>query len=154
MTMNDTADSPQYLLAATTTRKAETYVEWNDSNKTMAKIQSILTDMAFKKSQIEKEMEAAQTKYLKKMSVALRRSFLERFHFPMMLARGEFICYYGPKETKVFYYEGQPFAVEKQGMNVSSDGNAFCGVVYSCIDTIFNDLPLRNIIKAYMEPKI
>ena len=153
--MKDTTDSLQYLLDRNITKKADTYVEWNDSNKTMAKIQSILTDMAFKKSQIEKEMETAQTKYLKKMGVALRRSFLERFHFPMMLARGEFICYHcGPKETKVFYYEGQPFAVEKRGMNVSSDGNEFCGVVYSCIDTIFNDLPLRNIIKAYMGPKI
>lgn len=152
--MKDTTDRLQYLLDRNITKKADTYVEWNDSNKTMAKIQSILTDMAFKKSQIEKEMETAQTKYLKKMGVALRRSFLERFHFPMMLARGEFICFYGPKETKVFYYEGQPFAVEKRGMNVSSDGNTFRGVVYSCTDTIFNDIPLRNIIKAYMEPKI
>lgn len=153
--MKDTTDRLQYLLDRNITKKADTYVEWNDSNKTMAKIQSILTDMAFKKSQIEKEMETAQTKYLKKKSVALRRSFLERFHFPMQLARGEFICYHcGPREIKVFSYEGQPFAVEKQCINVSSDGNTFCGVVYSCTDTIFNDIPLRNIIKAYMELKI
>lgn len=153
MTMNDTVDSLQYLLDKEITRRAGIDVERNDSNMTMEKIQCTLTDMVFKKSQIEKEMETAQTKYLKKTSVALRRSFLERFHFPMQLARGEFICYYGPNKTKVFYYEGQPFAVEKQGMNVSSDGNTFCGVVYSCIDTIFNDIPLRNIIKSYM-PKI
>ena len=107
--------------------------------------------MIFKKSQIEKEKESAQKKYLKKMEVGIRRCFLKRFHFPMMLAQGEFIRFDLTSKIKVFYYEGQPFAMENQCIDINTDGNTFCAIYNSCVEPIFNDILLREYLKAQMD---
>ena len=149
--MKDTTDRLQYLLDRNITKRAETYVEWNNPNKAITEIQSTLTDMIFKKSQIEKEKETAQKKYIKKMNVGLRRCFLKRFHFPMMLARGEFICFDLKSKIKVFYYENQPFAMVKKCIDINSDGNTFNAIISSCVEPIFNDVLLREYLKAQMD---
>lgn len=155
--MSDTIDSFMMAFAPIIEQKAMKKEDLNpnpwpeDSGEAMKRIQSVLTDMAFKKSKIQQEMEAAQERHIRKFGIALRRCFLERFRFPMMLARGEFICFHGTSEVKVFYYEGQPFAAEKRGLEVNTDGNEHCGTVYSRIYTIFDDFPLRTIIKTFMD---
>lgn len=158
--MSDTIDSFMMAFAPIIEQKAKKKEDsktgpWpEDPDEAMKRIQSVLTDMAFKKSNLQKEMEAAQKRHIRKFSIALRRCFLERFRFPMMLARSEFICFYGTSEVKVFYYEGQPFAAEKRGLEVNTDGNEHCGTVYSRIYTIFDDFPLRTIIKTFMDPEM
>lgn len=149
--MKDTIDSLQYRLDRNITKRAETYVEWNNPNKAIAEIQSTLTDMIFKKSQIEKEKETAQKKYLKKMEIGLRRCFLKRFHFPIMLARGEFIRFDLTSKIKVFYYEGHPFAMENQCIDIDYDSNTFFATYNSRIEPIFNDILLREYLKAQMD---
>ena len=155
--MSDTIDSFMMAFAPIIEQRAMKKEDLNpnpwpeDLDEAMKRIQSVLTDMAFKKSKMQQEMEAAQERHIKKFSIALRRCFLERFRFPMMLARGEFICFHGTSEAKVFYYEGQPFAAEKRGLEVNTDGNEHCGTIYSRIYTIFDDFPLRTIITTLMD---
>ena len=155
--MSDTIDSFMMAFAPIIEQKARKKEglktgPWpEDPDEAMKRIQSVLTDMAFKKSKIQQEMEAAQERHIRKFSIALRRCFLERFRFPMMLARGEFICFHGTSEVKIFYYEGQPFAAEKRGLEVNTDGNEHCGTIYSRIYTIFDDFLLRTIIKTLMD---
>ena len=155
--MSDTIDSFMMAFAPIIEQRAMKKEDLNpnpwleDPDEAMKRIQSVLTDMAFKKSKIQQEMEAAQERHIRKFSIALRRCFLERLRFPMMLARGEFICFHGTSEVKVFYYEGQPFAAEKRGLEVNTDGNTHCGTAYSRIYTIFDDSPLRTIIKTLID---
>lgn len=153
--MNDTIDSVMMAFAPIIEQRAMKKdglrsSPWpEDPDERMKQIQSVLTDMTFKKSNLQKEMEAAQARYIRKTNIALRRCFLERFHFPMMLARGEFIRYHAPTEVTIFYYDGHPFAVEKQGLEVSADGNEYCGKVFSRMNTIFEDFPLHTIIRTF-----
>lgn len=155
--MSDTIDSFMMAFAPIIEQRAMKKEDLNpnpwpeDPDEAMKRIQSVLTDMAFKKSNLQKEMEAAQKRHIRKFNIALRRCFLERFRFPMMLARGAFIRYHAPTEVTIFYYEGQPFAVEKRGLEVNTDGNEHCGTIYSRIYTIFDDFPLRTIIKTFMD---
>ena len=153
--MNDTIDSVMMAFAPIIEQRAMKKdglrsSPWpEDPDEAMKQIQSVLIDLAFKESQLKKEMEEAQTRCIRKMSIALRRCFLERFRFPMMLARGEFIRYHAPTEVTIFYYDGHPFAVEKQGLEVSADGNEYCGKVFSRIYTILEDFPLHTIIRTF-----
>lgn len=153
--MSDTIDSFMMAFAPTIEQRAMKKEDLNpnpwpeDPDEAMKRIQSVLTDMAFKKSNLQKEMEAAQERHIRKFSIALRHCFLERFRFPMMLARGEFIRYHAPTEVTIFYYEGHPFAVEKRGLEVNTDGNEYCGTVHTRIYTILEDFPLHTIIRTF-----
>lgn len=120
-----------------------------DQQKVIASIAETLSEMAFKKSQFEKDIESARTAYLKRLEMDLRRCFLKKFRFPMKLARGTFIRYVAPSGANVFSYEGRPFAVEKQGFEIKLDSNKHTGIYHSCLEPIIGDPSLLNIIRTY-----
>ena len=119
----------------------------------MKSIQDRITEMAFEMNKVHEEMRQLQLKYWKKLEINLRWAFRERFHFPMKLARGEFIRYqnreYG---ITIFSYDGHAFAVEREEFGIDDSSIHPRAFTRYRFETIKEDDTIPNILKARITP--
>lgn len=119
----------------------------------MKSIQERISDMIFKENKLQEEMRRIQEKYWRKLEINLRWAFRERFHFPMKLARGEFIRYQNKEHCiTIFSYDGHPFAVEREEFGIDYCSNRSRAFVQSRFETIKDDDTIANILFARISP--
>lgn len=127
----------------------DTSVAW-DQTEDQKTLQARISDILFG-MKAQEEMQKMLQRRWKKLEINLRRAFLQRFRFPMKLARGEFIRYCNKEhDITIYSYEGQPFAVEKQVIVVDPDGNSFKGAVAYSVETITDDIPIPTLLKNHI----
>ena len=127
----------------------DTSVAWyqTEGQKTL---QARISDILFG-TKAQEEMQKMLQRRWRKLEIKLRRAFLLRFRFPMKLARGEFIRYCNKEhDITIYSYEGRPFAVEKQEIVASSDGNTFKGAVAYRVETVKDDMPIPTLLKTHI----
>lgn len=127
----------------------DTSVTW-DQTEGQRNLQAQISDILFD-TKMQEEMQKALLRRWRKLEIDLRWAFLERFRFPMKLARGEFIRYYNKEhEITIYSYKGRPFAVESQVIVADSDGNTFSGAVAYRVDIVKDDIPIPTLIKNHI----
>lgn len=123
---------------------------WHDKSdeEKLKDIRSIFSDMAFRSSMLQEQVHQAQLAYWRRLEIELRWAFLERFGFPMKLARGEFIRYQNKEHgVTIFSYEGHPFGVEKEKFIMDDSGKyPRSGPIY-LFEKIKEDESIFNILQ-------
>lgn len=130
----------------------DTSVAW-DQTEGQKTLQAQISDILFG-TKAQEEMQKMLQRRLRRLEIDLRWAFLERFGFPMKLARGEFIRYQNKEHgVTIFSYEGHPFGVEKEKFIMDDSGKyPRSGPIY-LFEKIKEDESIFNILQPRLNPE-